>query len=79
MNVRYTLYKDPADVSLLRVIETLLRNHDISILPSVIVQHGHPRNIDLPAIYEYSTNELHEGHEACMDFYAKHSGVRMLE
>lgn len=74
MKPRYTLYKQPIQLETLHVVRYLYHS-GIYILPTVIVEHGHPPNITLPSIYHHDTNELYEGLEECIRFYEKISGV----
>jgi hypothetical protein len=48
---------------------------DHIIIPTVIIEHGHPDHLRLPAIYEYATNVLYEGLDECVQFFEQHTGI----
>ena len=74
MKPRYTLYTQPIQLETLHIVRYLY-HLNIHVLPTVVVERGHPRNILLPSIYNHDTNELYEGLEECVRFYEQMSGV----
>lgn len=74
MKCRYTLYKHPIQTDTLAIVQYLYHN-GIFMLPTVIIEKNHPRNITLPAIYDHYRNELFEGIDECAKFYEGYTGL----
>jgi len=45
------------------------------MLPTIIIERGHPHNITLPCIYDRDANVLYEGLDGCVKFYEEKSGM----
>ncbi len=75
--VRYTLYKEPGECDLFSVIRYLYYI-DHPLLPTVIIERGHPYGMELPAIYDHNANILHSGLNECVGFYEERTGVPNL-
>lgn len=77
MKCRYTLYKNPIQTDTLAIVQYLYHNN-IFLLPTVIIEKNHPRNLVLPAIYDHYCNELFEGIDECVRFYENYTGITQL-
>lgn len=77
MSCRYTLYKKPCQYETLAIIQYLYHN-DIFVLPTVIVEHNHPKHIELPSIYDHRANILYQGIEECLLFFEAKTNMTNL-
>lgn len=73
-SVKYTLYKNPVELETLAMVRYLF-TQDAILLPTVIIERGHPPGIQLPSIYDHNKNELYEGIQGCVQFYESQSGI----
>lgn len=74
---RYTLYKRPIQLETLEIVQYLY-HEGYNALPTVVIERCIPDNLELPCIYDYDTNELHEGLDACVAYYEQYTGMTDL-
>ena len=71
---RYTLYKQPIQTETLAIVQYLY-HEGYNALPTVIIERCIPKQLELPCIYDYETNELHEGLDACIAYYEQNTSI----
>lgn len=73
-SVAYTLYKAPIQLDTLWMVQ-YLASLGKPMVPAVVVERCHPPEVSaLPAIRDHATDTLHQGLEACVEFYEAMAG-----